>query len=173
VNVSFSGRPARFDLQSNQIVLLDPIVLNGLASALVDIGVAPVNQQPEMLQALAERGPLRTGLHEVAGFRPGLYQVDRHSFQAAEGESDPGAFDVDSGAVVLVDLSLLGPVAQVVTWDRYDELLRAPLDDYSLLDKINAELGRPGFAVIGAEAASPFSGDGTFRLAADQPRPAL
>ncbi len=169
MNASFDGRPARFSLQSDQLVLIDPLALDGLAAELAAVGEAPAAAQPGMLSDLARHG-LRIGLHRVAGFRPGEYQADPHSFESADATgSDPGVFDLDSGTVVLIDLLLLTPVARVLTWDRYDALLQTPLDDDSALGGINAEVGRAGFAIISADASTPLSGDGAFRLKAGQP----
>jgi hypothetical protein len=136
----------------------------------VATGGADPERQVELVRALGSRG-LRIGVHRVAGFRPGRYRVDLASFcRAAERENGPGVFDVDSGGVVLIDLALLGEVARAFTWDRYEALLRAPVGDLSALQDMTAVVGRPGFAVLSASADSPFSGDGAFRLLADQPR---
>jgi len=98
--------------------------------------------------------------------------VSVESFEAADEGSDAGVFDIDSGTVVVIDLALLAAVARALTWDRYDEFLRSPQGDSSLLDTINAEVGREGFAIVSSDANRPFSGDGAFRLASGQPTPA-
>lgn len=169
MNASFDGRPARFVLQSDRLVLIDPLALDGLASDLAAVAAASDDQQEHMLRTLGERG-LHIGLHPIQEFRPGWYQADLSSFAPAEDSTDAGVFDVDSGTVVLIDLTLLEAVTKSLTWDRYDKLLQSPLEDESLLDAINAEVGRPGFAIISADADSPFSGDGAFHLLPDQPR---
>lgn len=169
MNASFDGRPARFDLQSDSVVLIDPLALDGLAPELVEIGAATRQEQVARLAALGGRG-LRIGLHHVRQFRPGAYQVDLNSFRSAEADDGPGVFDVDSGTVVVIDLSALARVAQALTWDRCDELLQAESGNYSVLEAINAEVGRPAFALISADAESRFSGDGSFQLLEGEPR---
>jgi hypothetical protein len=46
-----------------------------------------------------------------------------------------------------------------LTWDRYDGLLQAKIDDFSILAEVNEEVGGPRFAIISI-------GDGAFRLEA-------
>lgn len=168
MNASFDGQPAQFSLQSDTVVLIDPLALDGLAPELITLGAANREQQAAQLAELGQRG-LRIGVHRVPNFRPGLYQVDLSSFQTAETDG-PGVFDVDTGTVVLIDLAALSSVAQVLTWDRYDELLQAEPGDDSLLNAINANVGRPAFALVSADAESAFSGDGAFQLRDDEPR---
>ena len=166
MNSSFDGRAARIQLESRYVVLIDPLALDGLSDQLAQIGALPVSQQLPELQALAEHG-LRIGVQEVEIAGPGLYQVGLDSFEAAgAAQSDPGVFDIDTGTVILIDLHALSAVARAFTWDRYDALLQAPPDDDSMLAAINDEVGGPRFAIVSADADSPFTGDGAFRLRA-------
>jgi hypothetical protein len=98
-----------------------------------------------------------------------MYQIDLDSFEAADASDiDPGVFDLDTGTVIVIDGGALSAVARALTWDRYDALLQAPAGDTSLLTEINREVGGPRFAIVSADAASPFSGDGAFRLKANR-----
>lgn len=166
-NASLDGRPARLELQSHQLVLIDPLALDGLRDELGAVGNATSSEQPAMLRALAAQG-LRIGLTELAEFQPGVYELDLDSFESVDAHSpDPGVFQIDSGTVVVIDLSALHPVASALTWDRYDQFLQSPIDDDSRLVAINDEVGGPRFAIISGDASRPFSGDGAFRLLTD------
>lgn len=169
MNASFDGQPAEFNLQSDTLVLIDPLALDGLASELIKLGAVCQQDQATGLAALGQRG-LRIGRHRVADFRPGLYRVDLNSFRTTAAEDGPGVFDIDTGTVVLIDLAALASVAQALTWDRYDRILQAEPGDHSLLNAINVDIGRPAFALVSADAVSPFSGDGAFELLESEPR---
>lgn len=167
-NASHDGRPARFELQSDKLVLIDPIALDGLRDELGAVSGAPPSEQPGMLQALAAQG-LRIGLAELAAFQPGVYELDNDSFEPVDADNpEPGVFQIDTGTVVVIDLSALLPVANALTWDRYDEFLQSPIGDDSRLMAINDDVGGPRFAIISADASRPFSGDGAFRLLTDR-----
>ena len=167
MNASFDGRPVRMQLASKYIVLIDPLALDGLSGQIAQIGALPVSEQLPKLKALAEHG-LRVGVQEVETAGPGLYDIGLDSFEAAGAtETDPHVFDIDTGTVVLIDIQALSAVARALTWDRYDAMLQAPLDDDSILAAINLEVGGPRFAIVSADAASPFTGDGAFRLKAN------
>jgi len=168
MNVTLDDRLARFSIHSGQVVLIDPLALDGLRPQLIEIGAAPRTEQPALLRVLAGRG-LRIGLCSTTDSRPGEYEVGVDSFEAAPSSSDDGVFDVDSGTVVLIDLALLSVVARALTWDRYDEFLRSPAGDFSILEAINAEVGREGFAVVFSDSNHSFSGDGAFRLLSGEP----
>ena len=167
-NASHDGRPARFDLQSNKLVLIDPLALDGLRDELEAVSGAPPSEQAAMLKALAAQG-LRIGFEELASFQPGVYELDIDSFEPVDALSThPGVFQIDTGTVVVIDLAALLPVANALTWDRYDEFLQSPIGDDSRLMAINVDVGGPRFAIISADASRPFSGDGAFRLLTDR-----
>jgi hypothetical protein len=162
MNASSDGRPVRFRLESDHVVLIDPLALDGLSQELAEVGKLPASEQRSRLQALGKQG-LRIGVHAVAV--PGVYQIGVDSFEAAAaGETDPAVFDVDTGTVIVIDGGALSAVARTLTWDRYDAFLRAPVNDDSILLTINQEVGGPRFAIVSADAGSSFSGDGAFRL---------
>ena len=96
-------------------------------------------------------------------------EVGLNCFAAAKDtDLDPGVFEIDTGTVIVIDGHALSAVARALTWDRYDAFLQSPLDDDSVLTQIYQETGGPRFAIVTADAASPFSGDGAFRLRADR-----
>ena len=170
MNASFDRSPARFDLRSARLILIDPLALDGLSAELIDLSSLPAGDQSAKIQALGQRG-LRIGLTEVEGFRPGTYELDVDSFESVDPVADdPGIFEVDSGAVVVVDLSALDVVARALTWDRYDDLLRGDVDDFSALEAVNADAGGSWFAILSADADAGFRGDGAYRLRAGLPR---
>lgn len=149
-------------------MLIDPLALDGLSEQLAQAGELPEPERFSQLKALGEHG-LRIGVQPVGRAAPGTYQIGLDSFEAAgAGDADPAVFDVDTGTVIVIDGGALSAVARALTWDRYDALLQAPVDDNSLLTEINREVGGPRFAIVSADAESPFSGDGAFRLKADR-----
>jgi hypothetical protein len=163
MNASFDGRPVLLRLESNHIVLIDPLALDGLSTQLVEIAALPLEEQFSRLAALSQHG-LRIGVH-TTNASPGTYEIGLDAFEACE-STDVGAgiFDIDSGTVVLTDLAALGSVARAFTWDRYDALLQAPLGDFSILEELNAAVGGPRFAIVSGDSGTPFTGDGSFRL---------
>ena len=153
-------------LDSNHIVLIDPLALDGLSQQLADAAALPEPERLSTLRALGDHG-LRIGVQAV-DLTPAMYEVGPHAVEEADAEdADPNVFDIDSGAVVLIDGDALAAVARALTWDRYDALLQAPVGDDSLLAAINAEVGGPRFAILSADADTPFTGDGAFRLRMD------
>lgn len=77
---------------------------------------------------------------------------------------DPRVVDVDSGTIVLVDLVHLPRVASVLTWERYDLALQAPVGDISPYTQMLAEPSRPDFALLFAAEGTAFDGDGAYLL---------
>jgi hypothetical protein len=170
MNASFDGRPVQLELESHKLVLIDPLALDGLAEQLAAVGGLA---EPEQIRQLSELGRygLRIGLHPVPNPAPGMYEIGLDAFEAVASDSpEPGVFDIDTGTVVVIDLSALTAVARIFTWDRYDALMQAAPGDETVLEMINAEVGGPRFAIIAADAATPFSGDGAFRLRRDVPK---
>lgn len=168
MNASFDGSSCRFQLESGHVVLIDPLALDGLSQQLAEVGELPESERSSKLQALGEHG-LRIGVQAVSGAAPGMYQIDLDAFEAADASNtDPAVFDIETGTVIVIDGGALSAVARALTWERYDALLQAPVDDLSILTEINKEVGGPRFAIVSADAASPFSGDGAFRLKANR-----
>ncbi len=170
MNASFGGQSARFDLRTPQVLLLDPLALDGLRDELIELATLAPDQQRERIRALGTQG-LRLGFQDVPAFEPGSYELDVYAFEAVDADAaDLGVFQTDSGTVVVIDVGALEPVARVLTWDRYDALLQTPLGDDSALEALNREVGGPCFAIVSADASVPFSGDGAFRLRPDRLR---
>ena len=168
MNASFDGRPITLHLESNHIVLIDPLALDGLSGELEAIGAAERDEQLARLAALSRHG-LRIGVHSTDA-APGTYEIGLDAFEpSGPNELHPGTFDVESGAVVLIDLAALSAVARAFSWERYDTMLQSPVGDDSLLEELNNEVGGPRFAIFSADSGSPFTGDGSFRLRAGIP----
>ena len=164
MSASFDGRPAHVTLRSGRVLCLDPLALDGLQAKLIELSQASPNVQWELARALGASG-LKIGLLDIPGFQPGTYELDVDSFESVDPKvADPSVFEIDSGAVVVIDLLALAPVARTLTWARYDALLRASPDDDSALEALNHDGGGPWFAILSADADSGFSGDGAFRL---------
>jgi hypothetical protein len=107
MNASFDGRPVRLPLESGHLVLIDPLALDGLSRQLADVGRLPVSEQLPGLQALGEHG-LRIGAQERRGAAPGTYEISLDAFEAADSsDTDAGVFEIDSGAVIVIDGSAL------------------------------------------------------------------
>lgn len=169
LNVASEHRPAAFRLSSPELVALDPLVLDGMSEELQHIGRSPAEGRRERLAGLT--GTLKIGLHRVAAFVPGVYQVgldDLDRLPDAGSESD--TFEVDTGTIVFIDLAYLAPVAAALTWDRYDEALRSQLGDDSAWLTLTDEVGGPYFGVLFADAEHLFSGDGAYRLRPGVPK---
>jgi hypothetical protein len=162
MNASFDGRPVRVQLESEHLVLIDPLALDGLSTQLAEVGKAPSDRA-----ALPAEGSWRATVcaNSLAAPTPGIYEIGLDSFEAAvESDVDAGVFDTESGTVIVIDGSALSAVALALTWDRFDRLLQAQAGDDSILLEINQAVGGPRFAIVSADAESPFSGDGAFRL---------
>lgn len=168
LNASSDGGPVRVELQSQTMVLIDPLALDGLREELQSVAAAPHAEKPHMLRALAAQG-LRIGLQELPALEPGAYELDADAFEPVDAsDPHPGVFECDSGAVIIIDLEALSAASRVLTWDRYDDFLQSPPGDDSRLMAINDEVGGPRFAIISADASRGFSGDGAFRLKPDR-----
>lgn len=166
---SFDGRPVIFEMATPSLVLIDPLALDGLSSELQSIDV----QARDPIAAIAPySGYLRIGVHTILNFRPGLYRLALTDFIHSESGDDPRDFDIDSGNVVAIDFTSLGAVARHLDWDTFDSLLRSPVDDESVCREIVHAVGGPCFAIVSAHSATPFDGDGCFRLNDSAPVPA-
>ena len=164
MNVSCDRGPARFDLRSPSLVLIDPMALDGLGADLKRISQMSRDKQQAGIRALSTRG-LRIGLTDVPAFHSGSYELDVQSFESADPDvPDPDIFEVDSGSVVVIDLTALKQVADAFTWGQYDAFLKSTPGDNSVIESLNRSVGGPRFAILLADGDSPFSGDGAFRL---------
>jgi hypothetical protein len=160
--VSFNGESVEVQLTSPYLVLIDPLALDGLRTELQETAAVAPEEQRRILRAM--QSPLRIGVHEIMNFRPGRFRVSPNDFQKASSSADSGVVDVDTGSVVLADLPHLARLAEIMTWDRYDQALQSPVGDDSAFLSIQAELGGLYFALISASADAEFDGDGAFRL---------
>jgi len=170
-NISFDGRPVERQLVSAEIVLIDPLALDGLSTELQHVAAVPATERFQLLRKLPTA--LRIGAHLVPEFRPGAYAIGLDDFEptGAGSADDAGVVDVDTGTLVVIDLAYLRRVARALSWDRYDALLQSPINDDSALRELISDVGGPFFALIGASATAAFDGDGEFRFRSGAPRP--
>ena len=151
-------------VESGVVVLIDPLVLDGLRPRL-DVDVASrIKADPREILSLP--GPMRVGVYRLDAFTPGVHRLSRADFQSVDGEEtddDPATVDVDSGALIAVDVIYLPRLAQVLTWERYDWYLRSPVGDNSRWDELVREVGVT-FGLLNGDAESPFPGDGRYQL---------
>lgn len=167
-NVSLKGEAVRLQLTSPNVVLIDPLALDGLRDKLQALEGRSVTERRQLLASLSV--PLRIAVREVKDFRPGFYRVSPYDFEDARGSgAHPDVVDVDSGSMVIADLDHLARVAKVLTWARLDLALRGPVGDRTEFRKIEKELGGPFFAFLTSSSDSPFVGDGSYRLRAGAP----
>ena len=168
-NVSDGRRPIEFQMSSSLLVLIDPLVLNGLSVELQKLSPSEVAENPELIRALP--GPMKVGLHRVEGLVPGTYRIANADLESADSnDADVGVFEIDTGTLILADLGYLPRHAQILTWERYDHALRSPAGDDSIWLRFVEELGGPFFGLLWGDIETPFQGDGTYRIKIGAPR---
>jgi hypothetical protein len=167
-NISFDGTPVEFEAPSGYVVLIDPLALDALAAEIGALAGQPVDARLRALAAMP--GFLQVGVRRIPPGDGHRVQVTLDDFDAAGEMTGPEIVDIDSGAMILADLDSLPRLASVLTWDRYDWMLQAPLGDTSREAELTAEVGRPCFALIGGEADRAFAGDGAYRFRRGRPR---
>ncbi len=166
-NFSFDGQAIEFELSVPFIVLIDPIALDGLSAELKAICNLPIMDRPEKIRCLP--GFLRVGVQQVEGFRPGKYRLGNEDVEETGEAGLLGAFDIDSGAICVVDLNYLGQAATALTWERYDSFLRSPRGDDSIWMQITNEIGGSFFGMLNGDVSTPFQGDGRYKLTIGAP----
>jgi hypothetical protein len=167
-NVSDTIRPIEFQMSSSLLVLIDPLVLDGLSMELQRLVPSEVAANPGLIRALP--GPMKVGLHRVADFAAGTYRISNDDLEGiGNDEADERVCDIDTGTLILADLSYLPALAGILTWERYDGALRSPADD-DCWSRFTEELGGPFFGILWGDIDTPFQGDGTYRIKSEAPR---
>ena len=167
-NVSGSREPIQLQMSSPLLALIDPLVLDGISPELQKLSPSEVAANPELVRAL--QGPMKVGLHRIEDFVSGAYRIANDDIEAVvSDQGDVGAFDIDSGTLILVDLSYLARLAQILTWEKYDLALQSPADDDSCWLRFIDELGGPFFGILWGDIDTPFRGDGTYRIRSGAP----
>jgi len=161
-NFSFAGEPIELELACPHIVLIDPLALDGLSAELQTLSESSQSEIAEGLRDLS--GGLRIGLASVGNFRPGRYKLGNEDLEESDNEIASSIADVDSGTICFVDLHHLGLTAKALTWGRYDSFLRSQVGDNSIWMEIVEEVGGPFFGMLSGDVATPFRGDGSYRL---------
>lgn len=162
-NISASNQPIEIQLDSKYLVLIDMIVLDGLAG---DFSASPDPISADPVEYLTPfSSPLRIGIYEIPEFTPGIYSFSVKDIIKADPD-EPGSHVVyiDTGELVLVDFSHLSAVAKHLTWEQYDLYLQAQDDDDSIIKSINKKVGGAYFGILGADPDTEFDGDGCFKM---------
>lgn len=166
-NISFDGTPVVFEAPSSHLVLIDPLALDGLAAEIAALATAPLEARIQALAAMP--GFLQVGVQPIPPGDGHVFRLTLDDFEHVGEACGPAIVDIDSGTMVVADLGCLPRVAAVLTWDRYDWLLQAPLGDTSREREITREVGGACFAIIGGDADRAFAGDGAYRLRPGRP----
>jgi len=167
-NVSGGRESIQLQISSPLLALIDPLVLDGISPELQKLSPSEVAANPELVRAL--QGPMKVGLHRIEDFVSGTYRIANDDIEAVvSDQGDVGAFDIDSGTLILVDLSYLARLAQILTWEKYDLALQSPADDDSCWLRFIDELGGPFFGILWGGIDTPFRGDGTYRIRSGAP----
>jgi len=167
-NVSGGRESIQLQISSPLLALIDPLVLDGISPELQKLSPSEVAANPELVRAL--QGPMKVGLHRIEDFVSGTYRIANDDIEAVvSDQGDVGAFDIDSGTLILVDLSYLARLAQILTWEKYDLALQSPADDDSCWLRFIDELGGPFFGILWGDIDTPFRGDGTYRIRSGAP----
>jgi hypothetical protein len=171
-NVSDGRRAIEFQMSSSLLVLIDPLVLDGLSVQLQRLLPSELAAKPELIRTLP--GPMKVGLHRVEDFVPGTYRIANNDVEVVNPDQiDERAFDIDSGTLILADLSYLSRLAQILTWEKYDGALQSPAGDDSSWLRLTEEVGGPFFGILWGDVDTPFQGDGTYRIKSRAPRPLM
>jgi hypothetical protein len=171
-NISESKRPIEFQMSSSFLVLIDPLVLDGISSELQKLLLPQVAANPQLIRALP--GPMKVGLHCVDDFFPGTYCISNDDLENADSNhEDVGVFEIDTGTLILADLGYLPRLAQILTWERYDRALQSPAGDDSSRLRFAEELGGPFFGILWGDINTPFQGDGAYKIKRGVPRRAI
>jgi hypothetical protein len=167
-NIAFDGSPVEFEAPSGYVVLIDPLALDALAAEIAALAGQPLEARLRALAAMP--GFLQVGVQPIPPGTGHHVEVTLDDFEAVGEMTGPGIVDVDSGAMIVADLDGLPRLASVLTWDRYDWLLQAPLGDTSRERDMTADTGGPSFALFSGEAGRAFAGDGAYRFRPGCPR---
>lgn len=162
-NVSSGEQAIEIQLDSKYLVLIDMIVLDGLAG---DFSASPDPIPADPVEYLTPfSSPLRIGIYEIPDFTPAIYRFSAKDFIKADPD-EPGSqvVYIDTGELVLVDFSHLSAVAKHLTWDLYDQYLQSDVDDDSIIFSINKKIGGDYFGIIGADPDTEFDGDGCYKM---------
>jgi hypothetical protein len=168
-NVSDGRGPIEIQMASSLVVLIDPLVLDGISAELQELSPSEVEANPALIRALP--GPMKVGLHRVEDFLPGIYRIANEDVEGVDNnEEDVSVFDIDTGTIILADLGYLARLARILTWERYDGALRSPAGDDSPWLRFAEELGGPFFGILWGDINTPFQGDGTYKIRSGAPR---
>ncbi len=177
-NLSFDGSPVQFRLDSPLLVCFDPLALDIIRDSLPPDGGLDVGA---LLERVNVNYPVM-GCYSIDEFQPGLYTLDprdirkfgdeEQDFDYDQGEQAPiqppdkaTSFPfaaVDSGALIVADVSRLSKLVTLLTWEQYD----LGLQDDAVFFNITVALGGACFAVIhgGCMPGMEFAGDGSYTI---------
>jgi hypothetical protein len=178
-NISWGdGSPVEFMADSPDLLLFDPIALDFLRERLATLPqLSHEALRVSVIALCQEMGDIAH--YQIDNFSPGLFQLqvgdirkfgseeeemndeEWERWQAEENEPDPGPpryVGVDSGTILLADISHLRQLTELLTPEEYDRA--------SVVRHINKALGGPyyGMIIANANLGFEFDGDGTYTL---------
>lgn len=166
-NISFDGTPVVFEAPSLHLALIDPLALDALGAEIAALAAEPLEARIRALAVVP--GFLQVGVQPLPPGDGHVFRLTLDDFEHVGEATGPAIVDIDTGTMVIADLGCLPRVAAVLTWDRYDWMLQAPLGDTSRERQITHEAGGACFAIISGDADRAFAGDGAYRLRAGRP----
>jgi hypothetical protein len=165
-------------MDSPLLAFLDPLFLDLIRDSLPPDGHLDFGTLLERVTAKFAA----MSCYTVEDFRPGFYTLDPHDIQKFGNEEDDFDYGegeqaetepvdeaksypfaaVDSGALIVADVSRLPKLATLFTWEQYD----LGLQDDAVFTNIIEALGGPYFALIhgGCMPGMAFDGGGIYTL---------
>lgn len=188
-NISFSGSPVQFRLDSPLVVCFDP----SYAEFVYDEMSAMTPDSRANIRTVLWRmnGSLSVmSCCVIADFRPGLFTLDPCHIRKFGADDEDFSFDeegkdeddptidptsyqfvgTDSATLIMVDFAHSFDFCRLFRWEKYDQALRG---DDNVFANINVALGGPYFALVSAVGmpGMDFDGDGTFTIKAGAIKP--
>lgn len=167
-NIAFDGTPVEFEAASGYVVLIDPLALDQLAAEIGALAGHPLEARLRALAAMP--GFLQVGVQPIPPGDGHRLELTLDDFEPVGEMTGPEVVDIDSGTMIVADLDALPRLAAVLTWDRYDWMLQAPLGDRSREQGLTTEVGGPCFALVSGDTDRAFGGDGAYRFLPGRPR---
>mgnify|MGYP007050447531 CR=1 FL=1 len=161
-NVSWNTAPVAFTLRSPHVAVFDPAMLDVLR----DEAVGRETGAESLAGAARDLAARERGFACVAcfPFRPGAYSFDPNDLErldaVAAGSMDTVA--VDTGAVLIADVTALPVLAAHLDWTTYEAIFHD--DGDQIVEGLINRLGGAYFALAHGDPIRRFSGEGLYRV---------